>query len=381
MWKIFQRSLIVQHITQQSKRTFLSDAYKCTEAWNSRLATPILQKVSLESFYYELDQKFQQQGKVSAIDIDIFANRITDEHYHEELADLVHKLRMTEETTNSLESMGHALIRLYLNCNNTKELLDILNDRLSYGIFLDSYIANIAIDQFIKVKDFKSAARISSFMMLQEQFDNPITIGLSLYACMKFLEAPESFETKPEPIVVAAPDEKISVPVKAADKKKTEEIKVRVGFIRNEYFDDHFDLNDSQLLVGKTLVMIGDALIVDANHSSLGKSAKLLGLCLYRKYDKALQYVETVKGEIYKDAAKIAESMLSQQEAATDDDVYKKLIESVQKLSLGKCIEDNFEKSVWKFTNDTIAQFEKKDIENQIKVIATNFAMQSINND
>lgn len=377
MWKIIQRTL-VQHITQQSKRTFLSDAYKCTDAWNSRLSTPILKKVSLDSFYYELDQKFLQQGKASAIDIDIFANRLTDNNFHEELADLVHKLRMTEETTNSLESMGHALIRLYLNCNNIKELLDILNDRLSYGVFLDSYLANIAMDQFIKAKDFKSAARISTFMMLQETFDNKITMGMSLYGCVKFLEAPESFETKePEQIVVS--DDK-SVPVKAADKKKNkEEIKVRVGYIRNEYFDDHFDLNDSQLLVGKTLAMIGNCLI-DSNHRALGESTKLLGLCLYRKYDEALKFVATIKDGLYKDAVKMAGNFLSQQESIVQesDENYKKLVDHVTKLSSSKLIEDSFEKAISKFTNDSVAEFEKNDIEKQIKVGEKKISVKSI---
>ena len=83
-------------------RTFLSDAYKCTDTWNARLTSPVLQNIKPETFYYELENKFQQHGKCSAIDVDIFTNKLTDGGYLQEVADIMHKLRQTEETSDSL---------------------------------------------------------------------------------------------------------------------------------------------------------------------------------------------------------------------------------------------------------------------------------------
>ena len=76
-------------------RTFLSDAYKCDAEWKSRLNNPLLQKLRngkiiyllshlpvclsifcffLENFYGEILKKFQKEGKVSPIDVDLVRN-------------------------------------------------------------------------------------------------------------------------------------------------------------------------------------------------------------------------------------------------------------------------------------------------------------------
>lgn len=71
-------------------RTFLSDAYKCDAEWKGRLNNPLLEKLRngkllisffsktsysfyffLENFYGELLKKFQNEGKASAIDVDL----------------------------------------------------------------------------------------------------------------------------------------------------------------------------------------------------------------------------------------------------------------------------------------------------------------------
>lgn len=96
------------------RRTFLSDAYQCQETWNKRLESSLLQNINPVNFFLELDQKFQTQSRVSAVDIDIFANIITDTSHIEELADVLYKLRVTRETTFTLDSTHHAVIRYYL---------------------------------------------------------------------------------------------------------------------------------------------------------------------------------------------------------------------------------------------------------------------------
>ena len=95
-------------------RTFLSEAYNCQETWNKRLQTSLLQKVNPLNMYIEMDQKYNSEKHVSAIDTDIFANAINESNLIDELADILHKLRMTAGTTYTLDSTYHAVVRYCL---------------------------------------------------------------------------------------------------------------------------------------------------------------------------------------------------------------------------------------------------------------------------
>lgn len=162
-----------------------------------------------------------------------------------------------------------------------QELLEVLNDRLNYGIFPDYFDYNVLMDHFIKRKDFASAARIATLVMLQEDADHPITNTLCIYACHKYLENPDDWK-KPE------------VP---AEDTSTEEVKIRVRYLRNPFFDDHFDLTDPRDLVGKTLNFKG-------KHRAdvIGRTCQLRGLILYKKYDDVLnliqKWLETIQDKI-----------------------------------------------------------------------------------
>lgn len=257
------------------RRTFLSNAYKCDENWSARLSTPILKNINLDTMYIELEQKFGQHGKASAIDIDIFSNSATDEHHNDEVTDLIHKFRLTSEATNVLESTGHAVIRNFLHHNQIEQLITVLDNRISYGIFLDYFTGNLLLDKLIQENNFKSAVKVSSFFMLQEEFENPITVALSLLSCFNCLANPENLAK--EPIVEET-------------NKKVEEIKVRVHYIRNDYFDDHFDITDLKCLLGKTLIGLSAKL-----EGSIKDTAKLVGLILYEKYDKASEFIKEIK--------------------------------------------------------------------------------------
>lgn len=252
------------------KRLFLSDAYRCEEAWDRRLESPLLQKIDPSTMFVELEQKYGNVGKVSAIDVDIFINSITDDSYPDHIMRMLHNLRISTEATNILDSTHHATIRYFLRYNYIDELHEMLSDRLNYGIFPDYFDYNMLMDHFIKKKDYASAAKIASLVMLQEELAHPITNALCLYACHKYLENPDDWK-KPE------------VPV---DTSK-EEIKIRVRYLRNPFFDDHFDLTDPRDLVGKTLSFQGKH-----RTDALGRTCQLRGLILYKKYDDVLNLIK-----------------------------------------------------------------------------------------
>lgn len=249
----------------------MSEAYRCEEAWGRRLESPLLQKIVPSTIYIQLEQKYASVGKVSAVDVDIFVNSVTDNLYVDEIMKILYNLRQSMEATNILDSTHHAAIRYLLQNDYIQELHEVLNDRLNYGIFPDYFDYNMLMDNFIKKKDYASAAKVATLVMLQENADHPITNTLCLYACHKYLENPDDWK-KPE------------IPV---EDTSTEEVKIRVGYLRNPFFDDHFDLTDPRDLVGKTLNFQGKNMA-----DAIGRTCQLRGLILYKKYDVVLNLIK-----------------------------------------------------------------------------------------
>lgn len=334
------------------KRTFLSNEYRCDEAWKSRLASPLLEKVDLENAYLTLNQKYNQIGKAHAIDIDIFANAIREGgHELDELSDLLYKLRLSTETSNTLESTHYAVIRCFLEADRVEDLLNILHDRLNYGIFPDNPALNILMDALIKKKDYASAARVGVLPMLQEDVENPISNTLAIYSCHMYLKNPDGWKER-EPEV---------------DESK-EEIKVRIKFLRNSYFDDHFDLQKPAHLVGKTLSFYGKYL-----GDSLGRTYQLLGLTLYEKYATATGLIKEwirngVKQVLYKEGLELVKTELSKiPESEINEDIraFNKEIESLEKADL---IEGSLDEAIENRVKEAVGLQAEKDISSQCQV-------------
>lgn len=351
MWKqILRNNSILKSKTKcKNVRTFLSKSYSCNDEWNTRLTSSILQKVKVDTFYYDLEQKFQQQGKISAIDLDIYVNKVEDGNHADELGDLIHKFRMTEETTNCLDSTGHAVVRNFLEFDQSEFLLQILNDRISYGVFLDSFTANMALNKFIAAKDYRSAAKIATILMLQEDLDKPITRLLSLYACYKDIKNPID-------VIEEVKEESVAEPV-AKSKKKKEEIKIRVHFIRNEFFDDHFDIRDNNHLIGKTLTMIGNQ--VDG---PIGNGFTILGLCLHQKYSEAAKYIENNQ-TVHKDVLDLINDNLIK--ITSEDEDYKKCLDLIPSLQSQT---GNVDEEISSLIKEAVSKFEKEEIDQQKEV-------------
>ncbi|XP_052888634.1 28S ribosomal protein S27, mitochondrial [Anopheles moucheti] len=363
MWKIFtHHNRYVASGISLARRTFLSDAYQCRDAWNARLTTPILERINLDTLYYDLEQRFQQKQKISAIDIDIYANKLVDDTHIEEVADFLYKFRLTEETSNTLDSTHHALVRNYLDSKCYGQLIEVLNNRIGYGVYLDDFSANLSLDQLIKEKEFRYAARIATLLALQEEFSNPITRALALYSCYRYAKAPdaEHFEDL-TPVVPQASE------VEGQKKKKKEEIKVRVKFLRNEFFDDHFDLTDSQLLLGKTFVELGRSYGGASN--LIGTCCELLGLVMYKKYDQAMAFVKQHEGnELNEEVLQMIRSTL-EKESNKEDEKYMVFCEMVDKIEGSmKLSKDSFEKLILEQVNKSVGALEKQEIEAQAKL-------------
>ncbi|KAJ8724975.1 hypothetical protein PYW07_015933 [Mythimna separata] len=290
------------------KKNFLSNEYKCTEAWNNMNSSPVFNKISIPDFYNVLDQNYASKGVISAIDVDMFANAIKDGSHLEELKDLLHKLRTTAETGNMLDSTQQATVRNFIEYGEIKELVEILKDPLNFGVFLDDYTANILLDKLITLPDFQLAARVASLIMLQEEFNNEITCTLCQYACYKYISSYTPEPTEPAP---------------AAEKnKKVEEIKIRVKFLRNPFFDDHFDIKDTHTLSGKTLAWISERA-----SNNLNNNLQIIGWLAYKKYDKLSAFCEKMSSDkSFKVNKEVLE--LLQKENATAEAESKAILEN-----------------------------------------------------
>ncbi|XP_012287171.1 uncharacterized protein LOC105703385 [Orussus abietinus] len=296
MWKALRigEKLLLKCKNAPRYRTFLSEAYQCQEIWNKRFELPTLQNVHVGNMFIEVDRKLSVHGQISAVDVDIFTHSIADKDKVDELVHLVHSLRLTPETSNTLESTSHALIRFLLEVGEIELLLQILDDRLNYGIFPDYFCYNIMMDRFIKEKDFASAAKVAALVMLQEDSGNPITNSFAIYSCHMHLNDPDKWKR-----------------VEEEKDDSTEEIKVRVKYLRNPYFDDHFDLREPSDLVGKTLAFFGKKL-----GGALGRSCQLRGLILYKKYAEINTLIKKwieggTKQVVFKEALQLAKNHLS----------------------------------------------------------------------
>lgn len=374
-----------RHTIGLARRTFLCEAYRNPAAWNERLQTAILQRINPDTFYYELDAKFQQpDGKCSAIDLDLYANRLTDAQHTDELADLMHKLRLSAETTSTLPSTSHAVCRVFLDHGAVHDLMPLLDDRISYGVFLDAFAANLALDRLLRAKDYTAAARIATFQMLQEELDaSDITQALSLYACFKHVQAPSgpfvrtavagADEAAALDPALAQADAKAAAPTAAGKKKKVEEVRVRVAFIRNAFFDGHFDLRDERQLVGKTLATIGRQLTAAAGAAaesvrhSIGNSAQLLGLWQLGELPEAVALVQRLSASgapVHADVVQlVVADVAAVSEPSAEQTAFAEAINALRPT-----VTSEFERDVCAFANEAVQRCEANEIEAQSKV-------------
>lgn len=333
--------------TSAQERTFLTNEYKCNDTWNKSLSSPVLSKINLNDFYIQLDQNYGSKGTISAIDVDVFANAIKDPLHLEELKDLLHKLRLSAETGNILESTSHATVRNFINFGYIDELVGILKEPLNYGVFLDDFSANILLNELLKEEKFELAANVAALVMLQEEFTNELTCTLCQYSCYKYIIS----YTPPQQ---APPEDK---------PKKVEEIKIRVKFLRNPYFDDHFDIKDTYLLSGKTLAWVSE-------HKSdiLNNNLQIIGWLIYQKYDKLLSLckeLSQVKSfQIYNEVLDILMKESTSESKENHIQECVTLLNQVEKVTTT----DTLEKSLSNSIENAINKIQTNDIQAQNKV-------------
>nr|CAG4638433.1 EOG090X05Q1 [Cyclestheria hislopi] len=213
------------------------------------------------------------------------------------------------------------------------------------------------MDTFLKQENYRDAVKVAIQLMLQEDFDHPITSHMALYSCYAYIMKPQPQPWDPQPH--AKPEEPV------------EEVKVRVDYIREPYFDDHFDLTDSQHLIGKTLV--GLAKYFSSKLAvPITKTSMLVGWMMYQKYDKVLQTLEEMscsssKPVVYKEWLEYCQK-LAEQSSTLPDGFSEKLNSYCNKLlSENYHTEENLLQKIHQLTTDVVKNQERLDIDDQLQ--------------
>lgn len=272
-----------------------------------------------------------------------------------------------------LESSHHAFVRLMLQDDTLlDQLVDVLSKRVEYGIFPDQFCYNLVLDRLLETGRLEQAAKVAVLRMLQEDFDSAIGNYLSLKAVYQYLK---SGETKPELFSEPRPVDEEEAEAADGDEDEDEVEYIRIPYLRNPFFDDHFDIKETTSLIGKTFYLVGHA-IGDSN-KALSDNCVLYGLVLYKKWAQAGQFLasneqtiklsddliglveERLSSEQNADEKKTGEKKADEQKPnepnAEADDLLKRL--KACKGRTGQTLEQLIEKAV-----STIGQLEADEI-------------------
>lgn len=181
------------------------------------------------------------------------------------------------------------------------------------------------IDYLLKQKNIPGAAKITTIVVQQEMFDSELLNYLSLYALAKFLELP------PEERVFNEKVHKKYVPIDE-DEINEEEIRtMKFPYLKNPFFDDHFDIEETESLIGKSIQWLLREVEKSADET-LKKGFRILGF-VYRNelenLDKILKTEDNVK--INDSVSKAVVSTLQQsiekipEEGREENEEFKKL--------------------------------------------------------
>ncbi|VDK42295.1 unnamed protein product [Anisakis simplex] len=271
------------HLT---RRNLLTERFSLNEEWALRHQT--LDMLALGGDYEwvaAVQKKFLGGGTASAVDVDAAVCAAEEKDQLEDLIDLVYRLRHTSNTADTLQSTEYALVRTILKHNAVDWLFKLLNDTINYGVFLNEHSACLAIDHLLETKNFAGAARVVSFVMQQEMFSCELLNLLSVYATLRCLELP------PEQRVFATNNESSSDT--SEDDSNEEDVKImRLAYLKNEYSDDHYDIVDTDRLLGKTLLwMLKEC--SSLSEKSVVDSVKLIGTLLYGHFDEFAKIAES----------------------------------------------------------------------------------------
>lgn len=295
------------------RASVLSPSHKANDIWQTRFQCQILNGIAPDKYFQLIINKISRNTRLHAVDLDVFSNVAQPSVHLEETVHLVSKFRQSIIAHTILPSTPHAVCRLFLDSNSQNALLAMLEERAGYGIFPDLYTLNLLIDTALSESRYDFACRLCALVMIQEDFGvNPLTDRLCLLALTKYISSKTDFSDwiklnpkKDLDIILGGIAEKSQASDEAdkdegkeknsEDEEEEEAEYVRIPFLRNEYFDDHFDLKSPREICGKSLTFLSKSFENDTRRQSVGLRAKLIGQILHGKWNHVSETLNTVQ--------------------------------------------------------------------------------------
>ncbi|KAF1769622.1 hypothetical protein GCK72_001439 [Caenorhabditis remanei] len=308
------------------KSRVLSPGFSLEKEWTGRHVA--LGKLGLGGDYEwisAVQKKFIGGGYASAVDVDAAVCVAEQKDQVDDVIELLYKLRHSVKAAEKLESSEYALVRLLLKYQ-PETILTLANDPINYGVFLNQHLACIVIDHFINSSNIQSAARIVTWMIQQEELENELLNVLGLYVCAKWAELPVDQQT----LELGGVEEEEDV--------NDDDIRTfKFPYLKNDSFDEHFDLTNPNHLIGKSLMWLS------RDTSSLNKDLKsslnALGAVLFEKLAEAESTISTSLPSV---KHLVAERLKAKEGEEQSEDV-KKILEKIgetQKSEEGQKLSD-----------------------------------------
>ena len=131
-------------------------------------------------------------------------------------------------------------------------------------------------------------------------------------------------------------------------------------YLRNEFFDDHFDIKNNNQLIGKTLICLGSKV-----NCIIGRNINFLGEVLRMKYENAIAML-LPNSVFYEDIIALAIKLIEHNNPNTQSHILKNLLENA---SATIKFRTNYLKDDLKIlVNLTVNKMESIEIEKQKKI-------------
>lgn len=383
---ILSRSLSTSRVLHRPK---LSAAYKSKQLWDSRFNCNLLGSDS--TLIKIINNKITSGVDLTNLEIDVFINiaapKSNDVSQLQEAVTSLRRFRKTINANTLLPSTAHATCRLFLDTGRLTSLVNLLERRTEFGIFPDAFSLNLLFDRALEEENYAIAARLGALIMLQEEFGlNKLNDNFALYSVGKYIESKTDFsdwlkDKLSEDDAIFTEFNQSQDAAESADKSKKVEEKseqvdedeeeeeeaeyIRIPFLRNPYFDNHFDLTNPRSICGKTLSMLGQYLSSENDAQNLATKCKLVGSILEGRWSEALTELDACKkfaipsNQTLNDALAFYTVNLHDIQTKPSDSEKESILNGLGRLPKdGKTLSEEAE-----VRHETLRDFEKEDIE------------------
>ncbi|KAL3072455.1 hypothetical protein niasHS_017429 [Heterodera schachtii] len=271
---------------------FLSSNFALPAEWDGRLGHLSVEQLGGDNFEWivAVQKKFTGVGKASAIDLDLACSVPVGSDHLADLVDLCYKFRHTDSAGDLLPSTEYTLCRLLLEFGEFGVFMNLLNDPINYGIFPNEHICCMFLDHFLGSAQLQYAAKIAIYVMLQEMFDFPLLTFLATRALLEWTQGERKLDEQIHPKMAPSLEDETNF--------NEENVRLfRYPFLKNPFWDGHFDENDSDRMAGKALEWLSYHLKLAKNDETnydetLIRVIRLLGLIIQQKWTEAKSLAE-----------------------------------------------------------------------------------------